>query len=250
MKDQMRFIQPRSHPTGAMRRLYAKLHSQYQAMTATADDVEFEHVPKQKSPLISAAFLIMVHLFAVAMWFFHDQNLSKNKKNAEVANQSIVTNRQTGNLQTIEVLPQIGANCQVHRVVQGDNYATIAKVYGVSEADLKDLNKNVPIQTGLDLKIPAKKIAASETNDIKQVREASQPKSPSLLLKPIDDEKPPRAITIIEKSPNSKIHLVKAGETLSSIAKQYSITVKSLVSYNNIKDAKLLRVGTELKIPK
>ena len=44
------------------------------------------------------------------------------------------------------------------------------------------------------------------------------------------------------------IHIVKKGETLSSIAKKYKTTVAELVKKNNIKDKNLIIVGQRLKI--
>lgn len=51
-----------------------------------------------------------------------------------------------------------------------------------------------------------------------------------------------------EQSIVAKIHVVKAGETLSGIAKKYNTTVDALVKYNNIKDKNKIYVGQRIKI--
>lgn len=44
-------------------------------------------------------------------------------------------------------------------------------------------------------------------------------------------------------------HTVRAGETLSSIARQYGVSVNALASYNGIANPNLLRRGQVLRIP-
>ena len=46
-----------------------------------------------------------------------------------------------------------------------------------------------------------------------------------------------------------KSYLIKAGNTLSGIAKQFGVTVKQLQDANNIKNANLIFAGDTLKIP-
>ena len=41
---------------------------------------------------------------------------------------------------------------------------------------------------------------------------------------------------------------VQAGDSLSSIAKKYNVTVDQLMKWNNIQDAGMLTVGQQLKI--
>ena len=48
---------------------------------------------------------------------------------------------------------------------------------------------------------------------------------------------------------SNKTHVVKKGESLSSIAKKYDTTVNKLVSLNGIKNPNLVRVGQIVKLP-
>ena len=45
-----------------------------------------------------------------------------------------------------------------------------------------------------------------------------------------------------------KTYAVKAGDTLSAIAKKYNTTVKKLASLNNIKNVNVIKVGQKLKL--
>ena len=49
---------------------------------------------------------------------------------------------------------------------------------------------------------------------------------------------------------NEKVHTVKQGETLSSIARDNKVTVDQLCQWNSIKKTDVLRIGQELKIQK
>ncbi len=47
----------------------------------------------------------------------------------------------------------------------------------------------------------------------------------------------------------SKTHIVRKGETLSSIARRYRVSVSSLKKLNRIKDVRDIKIGTRLVIP-
>jgi N-acetylmuramoyl-L-alanine amidase len=50
-------------------------------------------------------------------------------------------------------------------------------------------------------------------------------------------------------APSPVVHVVKSGESLTSIAALYGVTPQSIRRANNLKDANLLRVGQRLVIP-
>ena len=52
------------------------------------------------------------------------------------------------------------------------------------------------------------------------------------------------------KNKPDKIHIVKSGENLTSIAKKYNSTVPKIKKHNNIQNANLIKVGQVIKIPK
>ncbi len=51
-----------------------------------------------------------------------------------------------------------------------------------------------------------------------------------------------------DKTENKKIHIVKSGETLSSISKLYSINKDSIIKLNNLKDQNYIFIGQNLII--
>lgn len=51
------------------------------------------------------------------------------------------------------------------------------------------------------------------------------------------------------ETPEGTIYVVKAGDTLSTIAQQYGVTIEDLIAVNRLTDPNLLRVGQILIIP-
>lgn len=47
---------------------------------------------------------------------------------------------------------------------------------------------------------------------------------------------------------NKTYHVIKSGETLSGIAIKYGVSVDSIISLNNIKDANLIYAGTKIRV--
>jgi LysM repeat protein len=68
-------------------------------------------------------------------------------------------------------------------------------------------------------------------------------------LKPLVDKQslPPQPAAT--KTANAHEHIVATGETLSSIAGRYHVTVAALKSANHIVDERKLRIGQKLVIP-
>jgi LysM repeat protein len=51
-------------------------------------------------------------------------------------------------------------------------------------------------------------------------------------------------------TPETSVYTVKAGDTLGGIAARYDISVKDLMTLNQLDDGDLLRVGQQLRVPK
>lgn len=113
-------------------------------------------------------------------------------------------------------------NVRQHTVMPGETLTQIASQYGMTVDSLAQLNNlanpNV-ILPGTALKIPA--ISATATGSATPQSDAS-------------------GVTL---------HLVASGETLTQIAKKYSVSVASLMSVNNITNPNLIEVGDLLRIP-
>lgn len=59
----------------------------------------------------------------------------------------------------------------------------------------------------------------------------------------------PAVVKPAAPKPTGRVHTVSAGETVSSIAKQYNVSVQQLETANHITDPRKLGVGQTLQIP-
>ncbi len=103
-----------------------------------------------------------------------------------------------------------------HTIKSGDSLYTIAQNYGISINDLYDLNPNVNaknLKPGAKLNLPPYNGANS---------------------KPMVAE--------------NGVYTVRSGDTLSAIAKNYSVSVDSLMALNNIKSPTNLSIGQKIRL--
>lgn len=115
-----------------------------------------------------------------------------------------------------------------HYVASGDTWYGIATQYGTTVEALKAANpksaqKNT-LFSGTYLTVPV----AADSAHAQAAAAETQAAAP----------------------PAAKMHTVKRGETLGGIAKRNNITLQKLLQINNLteKDARRIRVGTELKV--
>jgi membrane-bound lytic murein transglycosylase D len=141
----------------------------------------------------------------------------------------------------------------------------VAKLAGMSVADLKELNPGVKnasaaVKRG-QLALPIDRVAlykqqlatASTSNLKVQVADkklalkqaGSKGKSPVQLVS--NQAKPSPATLVKDKPSSQQIHLVKSGDTLAGIAKHYHVSVKKLQAWNKL-DSDFLKPGEKLKI--
>lgn len=137
----------------------------------------------------------------------------------------------------------------LHKVAKGESLGKIAKQYGVSVAAIKSASelKSDRIRLGQLLKVPPR-----------------EERRPGPVIVAVGESKPSltRAETAVveaerreqakpaarSKAKAARTHKVRSGQTLSSIAKQYKVSVSSLRDANGI-DGSHLRVGQKLRIP-
>lgn len=111
----------------------------------------------------------------------------------------------------------------VHLISNGETLQSICQRYNTSEYVLKDLNPNIDfrvLQEGISIKVP------------KNVHRTDVSKS---------------SVSVASDSKMVVRHIVKSDETLFKIATEYNVNVDSLVSWNNLKNYKIL-YGQSLKI--
>ncbi len=75
---------------------------------------------------------------------------------------------------------------------------------------------------------------------------ASAPKQVSATSSRAVNSLPPKATATAQ---TSTIHTISAGESLSQIAEDYSVTVEEIVVANGLQDQDMIRIGQQLRIP-
>ena len=120
------------------------------------------------------------------------------------------------------------SDSKIYTVAQGDTLQKIARANGVSLSALTKANPDaVPskLRVGQKLQLPA----------------ATPPAQSTPTLGYTEPGKP-------ETASSSNLHTVKAGETLTKIARAHGTTVKAIRAANNLKSDRLV-VGQKIKLP-
>lgn len=115
-------------------------------------------------------------------------------------------------------------------------------------------------KTAATAKVEAKEadpVAPAPTHDDAGAKAAEKPvvENPPM-PKPVLENPPmpmPNGVAPVKPSvapkPVQKIHKVKAGETLTSIAAKYSTSVGALVHLNKVENPNVIRIGQKIKLP-
>ena len=114
-------------------------------------------------------------------------------------------------------------------VQKGDSLSVIAQRHKVKTADLAAVNNlqlNSVIRVGQKLKLPQG--AAATAGATKSVTSAEKPAATA--------------------APADGIHVVKSGDSLWKIARQYNISIKTICELNNIDESATLKLGQKLKV--
>ena len=146
-----------------------------------------------------------------------------------------------------------------HKVEKGETLYAISKKYHVSIDAIEKANKaitgDMKIKPGQSINIPATTTQA----ETKPATAAKPEAAKSEKSKPATSEKkattattPAKSATITAKptvGDNPSTHTIAKGESLYSLAKVYSVTVRQLKEANNMGDDAKLKVGLKLNIP-
>jgi membrane-bound lytic murein transglycosylase D len=140
-------------------------------------------------------------------------------------------------------------------VGEGDTYAEIAKKFGVPVVMLLEANGGYShrLSVGDSLVIPeftqtVVKNAPKSSERQAKADKSSGEKSSAKPAKAIDKQAG-SASAKSEKSAKERVHVVKKGEGLWDISRQYGVTIEDIVRWNNLKDTKI-RIGDKLIIRK
>jgi membrane-bound lytic murein transglycosylase D len=123
-----------------------------------------------------------------------------------------------------------GGTGRTHRVQRGETLGGIARRYRVSVSQLRgwnNLRPNGMIRAGQLLRVGG----------------AGPARSPKAATRSTSASAPPPPVS------GAKVHLVKAGETLSSLARRYRVTVQALRTANDLPAGRPLLAGRRLTIP-
>lgn len=134
----------------------------------------------------------------------------------------------------------VGDDCS-YEIERGDTLFGLALRYGVSLADILELNRlseDAVIQPGDTIMIPD---CGANTVSVPDEPEATEdPNAPTAT---------PTATPTLEVVEEGIVHLVQSGETLYNIAIAYGVTVRQIVDANELADPNRLALNQRLIIP-
>lgn len=164
----------------------------------------------------------------------------------------------------VPYIPPTGTDSNYYTVKKGDSLYAIANKYGISVNELKDAN-NLTTNTlsiGQTLKIPPKQEIPVENNEEIYIVKPGDSlyKIANTYGMSVNELKnlnnlTSNNLTIGQKlkvqnsdMPSANTYIVKAGDSLYSIAKQFNVNINDLKQINN-KTSNLLSIGETLTIP-
>lgn len=152
-----------------------------------------------------------------------------------------------------------------YRVRRGDTIAVIAKKFGTSQTEIRSMNRlarGARLSAGRRIRVPGEQIGGlSEVKTAKASKSSKKSEasdSDSNEVAKADAGKKSQTLprkTVAARDPQSappgtsKIHVVKPGESLTQIARQYGTTIRQLAQANSLSRKARVSVGARLEIP-
>lgn len=279
-------VKRRSVKKGKLHTLFANVsrkNKRHRAATAAVAPEDLEgDVPNLG---IGKALLVIlaIHVVAIGGIFYHSSRFGKSetvdasepkesKRVVSLASSEAI--RVTPSISRLsepvveEELPMFRASDQIYSAGTGDTYSSIAARYDIDEMELRSANENIPLRQGRRLRIPPKSITAIEPADIAELRVTTPPASAPAddwvttdAARALDEQiaNAPRAVPVQERRSAATeqatrgtqgTYQVKSGDTFWSIAKNHGVDVNRLMKANGVSDARKLRVGMNLSIPR
>ena len=216
--------------------------------------------------------IFMIHIVAIALIFIHQRFLEGRPQEGKRSALRAVTAPIMAQKPNAAVAP-VEKSDKTHITKDGETYTSIAASLGVAQEGLRQLNQNIAMRKGLILQVPAikaKAIAAhAVTVDPPLAASTAAAAAPAMSAAtddgmveavPVDVTLAPKAKTVVESAvastvaddkikPSGKTHLVKRGDTIVKISKQYKVTQEALMNANSITDPTKLKAGANLVIP-
>jgi LysM repeat protein len=253
MKFQTLPVKRRPVSKGILHRFHAvtsRGRRQRVAAAAAAPEIEEEYHGSKISRSLTIIF--MIHIVAIALIFIHQQFLQGRESGAGTAAETKASSPAANANHRSGQPPRLSNGEKPYIVRAGDNYARIAAAEQVDETDLREINNHVEISPGLILKVPPRRIVAEEPPEVAAIRESSDLAAGRGQVVDVSDA--PRAVMVRPaaappRATAARQHVVKSGESVYGIAKQYGISQQSLMEANGITDPRKLRANARLTIP-
>ena len=141
-----------------------------------------------------------------------------------------------------------------HTVRKGETISSISRKYGVSVSQIKSLNRlhsnslrvgqKLLIKKGSTVVVKAAPVPMDSTSTVTSTDSLNISNE---VREPIVVNKDTTRVT--PAAPVIRTHIVKKGDTLSSIARQYGTTAAALASYNHLSNINAIQIGQKIKIP-
>ncbi|MGQ0618309.1 MAG: LysM peptidoglycan-binding domain-containing protein [Panacagrimonas sp.] len=135
----------------------------------------------------------------------------------------------------------------LHKVRKGESLSRIAKKYGVTQDAIRSasgLNKRGLIRAGQIIKVPP-----HEERRLGPVTVAVGESKPGLTQAETLAVAAERRPLLKKSAAAFRTHKVRSGQTLSSIAKTYKVSIRDLRSANGLGRSSYIRAGQKLKVP-
>ncbi len=134
----------------------------------------------------------------------------------------------------------------LYKIRRGDTISSLARRFRTSTRAIRKLNNmgsSTRLVAGRRIKVPGESLAGLARREIKA--EAEKPRRE---LAKADRAAKPGA-RVAGKS-GSRVHIVRRGDTLIDIARQYRVSLTELATYNQISRKTKIMIGTRLEIPR
>lgn len=129
---------------------------------------------------------------------------------------------------------------KVYQPRRGESYAAIAKRFGVTESALRSANgvaRRSKSASGASLLIPTSGQGGVQLASLETPAVSGATRTPARAARSTTTQRP-----------NVRNHKVRAGDTLSSLARRYGTSVSALRALNNLKGNNL-KIGAQLRVP-
>ena len=264
MKPHTLPVKRRPVTKGILKRLSAVTGNRKQrvAATASASDLDGDDNSSKISRALTIIFLI--HIVAIGLIFVHKHFL-EGKTIGSVATVKAEPAPSVAAIAPVSraELPKLSSGDSPYLVSRGDNYSVIAKDLNVDEEELKLINKHIDIRPGLILSIPPKRIVAEEPAEVTAIRSQAPSDADRGLVENIDVTNAPRAQLVrpnlartastASATPalaSGKSYVVQNGDSVWRIANRFKVSQDALMKANGISDARKMKIGMTLSIPK